>query len=70
MPTKPKTPEKRGRGRPRLPDDERSQQVNTTLPPAVAKWLATLDPRQKGSASAGLRAVAVAEYEKILQSKS
>lgn len=65
MPTKPKaTTKPRGPGRPRLPAGKRSRAVNTTLPAAVADWLATLDPSANGSASAGLRAVAVAEYEK------
>ena len=62
MAEKPKP--KRGPGQPKKLPSERVVSVNTSLPPAVAVWLATLDPRGRGSESAGLRAVAVAEYQR------
>ncbi len=55
---------KRGPGQPRKAEAERVRSVNTSLPPAVADWLATRDPRGNGSASAGLRAVALAEFQR------
>jgi len=43
----------------------RAQSVTTTLPPAVAAWVASLDPRadrDQPSVSAGLRVAALAAY--------
>ena len=62
MAEKPKP--KRGPGRPKKAPGDRVVSVNTSLPPAVASWLATLDPSGRRSESAGLRVVAVAEYQR------
>ena len=50
----------------------RAQSVTTTLPPAVAEWIASLDPcpdREQPSLSAGLRVAAVTAYEDHIAAK-
>ena len=50
----------------------RAQSVTTTLPPAVAAWVASLDPspdREQPSLSAGLRVAAVTAYEDHIAAK-
>lgn len=47
-------------GRPKKPDNEKAKPLNTSLPPAVYDWLKSVG--EHGSASSGLRMVAVAAY--------
>ncbi len=47
-------------GRPKKPDHEKVKPLNTSLPPAVYRWLESIG--RDGSASSGLRMVAVAAF--------
>lgn len=47
-------------GRPKKPEGDKARPLNTSLPPEVYHWLTTVG--RDGSASNGLRMVAVAAY--------